>query len=234
MYVPAEIDRESHVKALDLEISYVNAMDDFAKLMDRREADAVYLKRQRKGNVIGDLKKNQLIERLKLAEAKVQLVYKMKGVSFDSLRNYLADKDYTFLDEYFEEYETVQCEKQMIGGCAVGNWLKSRAPVYIDVDDEFLYVFLRNYMRKGGISKAKRILKARERKCQLTADLLDIKECIRDILFCCTLIEKKEYKQAQDLSRSVMERFPENKYGKRLFYACRYYLEENTGAEGLK
>ena len=234
MYVPAEIDRENHIKALDLDISYVNAMDDFSKLIDRREADTLYLKRQRKGNVIGELKKTQLIERLKLAEAKVQMDYKLKNVEFSSLRKYLADKNYTFLDDYFEEYETVQCEKQMIGGCAVGNWLKSRAPVYIDIDDEFLYVFLRNFMRKGGISKAKRILKAREKKGVLTADLMDIKMCIRDILRCCTWIEKKEYQKALELSGKVMDRFPENKYGKRLFYACRFYLEETAGTDELR
>lgn len=236
MYVPETIEREMHIKALNLNMSYKNAFNEYLQSADLKKIDKMYSLRQRRLNTIGELNKKQMWGNLKLVGAKVQLSYKRKWVEPSELLDKLQAGNHEYLDAYYAEYSEVQCNKKLIGSCAVSNWLRSQDPFYIDLGDEFLYVYLRNAMHTDGcLSKVNRILLAREHMTALSEPLKELRLLIDYIKLASSMIEQNEYERIQEIVFPLFDKYPENVYVKHLFYFSKYKLTHGeTETENLR
>ena len=227
MNVPASINREKHIKALDLNMSYNNSFNDYMRTVDLDRVNNVYTKRQKKANMVGKLQKQQDWERLKLTAEKVKLSYESKAKDVNVLYDKLNNQDYEYLDCIFEEYLLIQGNKKMIGGCAVGDWLRSQKPFYININDDFLYVFLRNLMHTGNLSVACKILRARELYDKSSKKIKELNNLVTCIKKGYSLLEENKYKEIQEIILPMYNKYKENIYLKDLLYISQYALAED-------
>lgn len=224
MYVPNHVDREEHIKALNLHLSYNNIFDDYKKHADLPAIAKAYSKRQTKGNILGELNKEQSWECLKFAAEKVKLDYSER-IKDNDLQKMLDEGQFQQLDEFFSEYLEIQGYKKMVGGCAVADWLRAQKPFYIDISDGFLYVFLRNLMHTGSLSKVNSILRARELAGPLNENLTEIRQLYNTIQTSISLYWDGEYSAVYAKVLEWIEKYPENVYLARLYMTTRYHVK---------
>ena len=221
MYVPENIERQEHVKGVILDISNNNPFNDYLDIVDRDDVDEAYTKSIMKSNLLGEIRKKDQWERLRMAAAKVKLTYRKKKVSETLLAQWMEEQKYDLLDSYFADYHVMQASRDMIGSVAIEGWLRSQAPFYIDISDGFLYYYLRNLMRTPQLSKALRILSGREAIRTLTPDLKALKCLIGEIKELGDKMEQRDYCTVLQEAAILREQYPENLAVLHLMYGAK-------------
>jgi len=227
MYVPETVNREEHIKGVIFDISSNNPLDDYLSNIDAAAVHKDMVDVTQGTNLLAPLNKKQNHKRLMMTAAKVRLKYRKLGIDPQQLEQWTRQRDHEKLNEYFEEYTTIQCDKQLIGSVAVRNWLMSQMPFYIDISDEFLYYFLRNYMHEPNIGRAHVILKGRLDAKEPTARINEIKELIDACNTLSDQMEQGKYGEIIEEVTALHQKYPENLRISQLYFACRYYLAES-------
>lgn len=220
--VPEGSGRVEHVKGVNLRISNNNPYSDYEKLVNAEEIHKLYEERQRIDNLQGEYRTDEQWKRLKISDIRVKIIYKNRGIDSELLLRKIESEDFEFLDDYFKEYKDIQCHKNFIGNVTIGGWLRSKDPYYIDLGDDFLYVFLRYLMHYGLLNKSVRVLNARKNYSALSEKIIDVEKLINDIKRSCSMIEEKRYEEANILTSELYNEFPENKYLMDIYYASAY------------
>ena len=224
--IPDGAGRVTHIKGVNLHISNNNAFSDYEKLVDMKEADDLYTQRYEMDNLQGPSHLAYQWKKLKLADLKVRLYYEKHWQDPTALLDRLLQGECDYLDDYFSEYRVVQCHREFIGNIAIEGWSRSKAPYYIDLGDEFLYVFCRYLLHQGSLHKVTRILKAREAYGPLNDRCLEIKGLTDTIQRACSCMEQAAYTQAYQLAADMLQDYPENKYLNDILFASRYLSGE--------
>ena len=233
MYVPASPEREEHMKTVILDISNNNAYEDYQNTVDFEKARQDCIRANRFNNLIGEANKEQVRLRLQMTAAKVRLSYQKKEWTGEELLKMLQERKHAELDAFFAEYQSIQCSRSMIGNVAVSNWERRKDPIYLEIDDEFLYVFLRNLMHRGPLGKARRVLQARAAKGELSPRLAELQDLMDIIAESAALMECCGFDQVRENLKAAREAYPENKQLLHLWFGNEYYLcdsEEDLNA----
>lgn len=231
--IPDGAGRVTHIKGVNLHISNNNAFSDYEKLVDMKEVDDLYTQRYEMDNLQGPYHLAYQWKKLKLADLKVRLYYEKHWQDPAELLSKLKQGEIDYLDEYFCEYKFTQCHREFIGNIAIEGWSRSQDPYYINLGDEFLYVFCRYLLHQGALHKVVRILKAREAYGPFSDQCMEIKRLTDTIKHACSCVEQADYDQAYQLVADMTQAYPEDKYLHDIFFASRY-LSGKEEAETLK
>ena len=228
MYVPDSVNREEHIKGVIFGISSNNPMDDYLNTIDAEDIRATLVKLTRETNLLAPLNKEQSRKRLQFAGAKAKLTYRKRGVDIDALKKWTEERNHELLENYFAEYKAIQGHKDLIGGVAVKDWLMSQQPYYVDISDEFLYYFLRDFMHGPNLGKARVILQGRIDAKESTELIIELQSLIEACNRLSNSIEQGEYEGSIEELTSLRHRYPENLRILQLYIACRYYLARSV------
>ena len=227
MYVPSEVDRDQHIKNTILDISNNNPFGEYLRHVNRDRIQSLYYEYQEKSNMLGDLQKQMNWERNYFSEARIKVHYRQVGFDFDALMEQLRQRDHEALDDYFKDYHTVQTDPAFIGSASVGHWLRSKQRYFVDMGDDFLYLYLRNLLHTNRLSAANKILVSREEKGEVSerlAALRDLFEAIRDGAI---HMEKERYEEALKLTAPMHEQYPENLQILHIYFGAKYALADS-------
>lgn len=223
--IPSGTDQAIHVKGVNYNISNNNAYNDYLKLVDPDVVRDFYVKRQVISNLQGDDTKQQQWNKLFFNDIRIKTKYKKKTISSKELLKKIADQEFDFLDQYFADYYECQCDKNFVGNVSIAGWLRSNQPYYIDINDGFLYCFLRYLMHYDKLNKAVRVLRARKQFRSFEDNdekLIEIEQLITDIKEMSQNMMDKQYEEVYRRSSILLSDYPENKYLLDLYYSSAY------------
>ena len=227
MYVPAAVERQEHMRGILFNISNNNILEDYKRTVDYKHYIKVSEKQARLSNLSAPMMHEWSDEKLKLAQVKVKLYYSKHHMEDSKLYELLEQRKHDELDKYFATYARYQLHKEAIGNVAVDGWYRSQKPFFIDISDEFLYVFLRNLMIKPCLGKAHVILNGRlaaKEKSAITEELSTIIDTVRTA---SVLFQDKRYKEINDLISPLYKKYPENLELRNLYFGSEYYLADS-------
>lgn len=126
------------------------------------------------------------------------------------LQRRLAEKELTDdeRNDLFSEYLSMQCRKDFIGSGTFEGFYKKWNPTFIDIGDENLFAALQILLRDEQLSKADKILLAREKQLSrpLSQDLKNLRDTLQDIRKASSLYEFGKYEDAEKIIDLALER----------------------------
>lgn len=233
MYVPDMEGREQHWSGVIIDISNNNPFNDYLDDPIAEKTVKRYDKYHKLGNLNAPLLKEQNWERLKLTAVKTRLKYSRKAFNADFLMQAIADRDIELLDDYFEEYSNAQVNRFMLGGVAVKSWLRSQKPFYIEISDDFLYIFVRFMLMFPKLGKVMTLIKARLDYAPATDIVNELVDLTSAIKKACRFMEEENYREALELTAEYREKYEENMYLQHLYFSAKLYLSKNDEFEEL-
>ncbi len=222
MYVPEAVERQEHVKGLIFDISGNNPFDDFMSRVDMEKLHNSVTELTYKTNLAAPAKKKQRWGLLKMAAAKIKLLYKKKGFDAETVREWTLNRDHSSLWDYYYDYAEMQCSSELIGNVSVSGWLMSQIPFYIDINDSFLYWFLRDLMHKPMLGKARVILNARKAAGPITPLVKELDNLIESAHMLSDLMDQRKIEEVMKEVEPLYVQYPENLRLMQLYYACRF------------
>lgn len=159
---PTKSTHEYNVGSLTIPGKYIS--DDFESRVDRREINKLFTKRKKIQVSLTDRKFKAALNSYKFAAERIKLLYKKKAKKTDYAA-LLEAKDYGALEEYFEDYISIQCTNIYIGSSSLEgwiNWYRKCHPYLIDIGDNALYVALRLFEHDQKLVWLGKLVKARK------------------------------------------------------------------------
>ena len=228
MYVPEAIERQEHMHGVIFDISNNNVLEDYKRTVDYKHYIEVSEKQTRFSNLSAPIVHSWADEKLKVAEVDLKLYYSKREAEVSRLDRLLEERKHVELDQFFDKYARCQLHKDAVGNVAVDGWYRKQKPYYFDISDDFLYVFLRNLMRKPQLGKAHTILNARlasKEGSPLTDELVTVIDTVRKA---SSMFQDKKYQEIRDIISPLYKKYPENLELRNLYFASGYYLADTV------
>jgi len=180
--------------------SYENYISDFHQFIDINESlKKFYEYKQYNVKALESVETN-IVNRHKLNSIrhKIRIENNLKNKKTD-LKMMLKNRDYDKLNDIFEDYYQYQLDSNFM------KW-----DIYIDINDEYLYIALMLLIIQGEYFNALKILKLRERESILSRELSVVKElalAVRDLSI--LIYDENNYIEAETLLKKWFNLFPD-------------------------
>lgn len=200
MIIPQPQEQVVHTRIDNLSISYENYISDFHQFIDINESlKKFYEYKQYNVKALESVETN-IVNRHKLNSIrhKIRIENNLKNKKTD-LKMMLKNRDYDKLNDIFEDYYQHQLDSNFM------KW-----DIYIDINDEYLYIALMLLIIQGEYFNALKILKLRERESILSRELSVVKElalAVRDLSI--LIYDENNYIEAETLLKKWFNLFPD-------------------------
>lgn len=174
MYIPGHEEATQHVSVVNMDVPYTVYTAELDQQIDKKEAAENY--QLRKDLTI---KRNELKREWEQNLLQVNIQYvkyiqnKMISENGYDILELLDKKKFSEIVDIFDYYLKNQCVPEFLGKMRHSYWHRYRKPVFIDIDDEWLYALLYALTAKGQIKKAESLLRARRGTGKALSSLLE-------------------------------------------------------------